>query len=606
MKKTKFFAYAGAIALVSIGFTSCSSEDEVANVNPTFDGDAVKTQFTISMPGNVANGTTRMTGDIVQQAQTIAAFRGMDNIVLIPFAKQSALTGTEEKLGDPITLSSMVIPEVATVSNYIPDGKLLENNNAVLYNDVTVPVGTGSFLFYGKAKDNAFNTAITSEADMFKFGTLAVTGIAGTTPSYQPADITFAHVAINDGTVNQVATDLVAMLNNIVAAKVGTKAWYQYTADDNAGLKELFDNYVTLTAGSSANVQATVQDLYSALYKNTDDMSKAICTAITTTSGNTAATDGTLTFATKYDGYPANIYLPDGAAAVAYNATSHQFAVANASVDGMEVPARTDYVYPANLYYRANSTIKVANASKKDQYVTTNDWAAILAKYTDGNSVTTTTRSVAINDPIQYAVGRLDMTVKVDNVDKLDDSVEEKDADGDVKVDVPTAGFPVSAILIGGQEEVDWQFLPATAKGTNTQYTIYDKVTGVNAKKNTADGTNYTLALETRANEPVSVAIELTNNTGKDFFGINGKVIPSGCKFYLVASLDPTKTAEIGANPDNINQVFKQDYVTTVNFTIKDLKKAYNVIPDLRSPELELGLSVDLNWKSGITFNINL
>ena len=30
MNKTKFYAYAGAIALLSIGFTACSSEDEVA------------------------------------------------------------------------------------------------------------------------------------------------------------------------------------------------------------------------------------------------------------------------------------------------------------------------------------------------------------------------------------------------------------------------------------------------------------------------------------------------------------------------------------------------------------------------------------------------
>lgn len=603
MKKLFLFGMMGAMALT---FGACSSEEEVAEVNPTYDGEAVKTQFTISLPGSVAKGATRMTNDIVQSAQTIASFRGMDNIVLIPFAKQAAVAGTDTKLGEPLTLSNMVIPEEATVSNYIPSGKLLANNNAVLYNNVTIPVGTGSFLFYGKAKDNAYNTPISSEADQFKFGTLAVTGIAGTSPSYQPADITFAHVAINNGSVNQVATDLVAMLNNIVAATDGTKAWSEYTATDNEGLKNLFDNFITLTAGSSANIQAAVQDLYSSLYKNTDALSTAICTAITTTSANTAATDGTLTFASKYNGYPANIYLPDGAAAVAYDTSSKKFAVANGSVDGMQVPARTDYVYPANLYYRANSTIKVDNASKKDQYVTTNDWATILTKYTSGNSVTTTTRSVAINDPIQYAVGRLDMTVKVDNVDKLDDSVEEKDADGDVKVTVPTDGFPVSAILIGGQEKVDWQFLPATAKGTNTQYTIYDKVTGVNAKKNAADGTNYTLALETRANEPVNVAIELTNNTNADFFGINQQVIPAGCKFYLVASLDPTKTAEITANPGNIKQVFKQDYVTTVNFTIKDLKKAYNVIPDLRSPELELGLSVDLNWQPGITFAIDL
>jgi hypothetical protein len=52
------------------------------------------------------------------------------------------------------------------------------------------------------------------------------------------------------------------------------------------------------------------------------------------------------------------------------------------------------------------------------------------------------------------------------------------------------------------------------------------------------------------------------------------------------------------------NKVFKQDYITTAKLTIgaNSLKKAYNVIPDLRSPKLELGLSVDLKWQQGITF----
>jgi hypothetical protein len=57
-------------------------------------------------------------------------------------------------------------------------------------------------------------------------------------------------------------------------------------------------------------------------------------------------------------------------------------------------------------------------------------------------------------------------------------------------------------------------------------------------------------------------------------------------------------------NPNSINQVFKQDYITTAKLTIgaNSLKKAYNVVPDLRSPKLELGLSVDLTWEKGITF----
>ena len=66
--------------------------------------------------------------------------------------------------------------------------------------------------------------------------------------------------------------------------------------------------------------------------------------------------------------------------------------------------------------------------------------------------------------------------------------------------------------------------------------------------------------------------------------------------------------------------MFKQDYVTSANFTIqantkdastspnqdKGLGAAYNVIPDLRTPALSIGLSVDLTWQSGLTFDVDL
>ena len=64
------------------------------------------------------------------------------------------------------------------------------------------------------------------------------------------------------------------------------------------------------------------------------------------------------------------------------------------------------------------------------------------------------------------------------------------------------------------------------------------------------------------------------------------------------------KTYATGYNESSLNSVFKQDYITTAKLTSgeESLKKAYNVIPDLRSPKLEFGLSVDLTWRAGITF----
>jgi hypothetical protein len=37
-----------------------------------------------------------------------------------------------------------------------------------------------------------------------------------------------------------------------------------------------------------------------------------------------------------------------------------------------------------------------------------------------------------------------------------------------------------------------------------------------------------------------------------------------------------------------------------------NLKNAFNTIPDLKAPQLEIGLSVDLSWSAGHTYNVNL
>jgi hypothetical protein len=45
--------------------------------------------------------------------------------------------------------------------------------------------------------------------------------------------------------------------------------------------------------------------------------------------------------------------------------------------------------------------------------------------------------------------------------------------------------------------------------------------------------------------------------------------------------------------------------MTTANFKIGEhsLKYAYLTVPDLRSSSVTLGLSVDLKWEAGLTFN---
>lgn len=131
------------------------------------------------------------------------------------------------------------------------------------------------------------------------------------------------------------------------------------------------------------------------------------------------------------------------------------------------------------------------------------------------------------------------------------------------------------------------------------------------AAKTSATNPNYTLVLDNKnsstTNAPQSkvyVTVELENNMG-DFYGAEG-LIPAGSRFYLVGELNPNGTTATQPSGETIDRVFVKDHTTIANFTITNLKKAYNHIPDMRTSKINVGLAVDLEWKSGITFDVNL
>ena len=211
---------------------------------------------------------------------------------------------------------------------------------------------------------------------------------------------------------------------------------------------------------------------------------------------------------------------------------------------------------------------------------------------------------------INYGVANLATTVKCGAASLPDNKdlpvTDPSEFPGTVTVP-PEAGFPVTGLLIGGQPtKVGFNFQPSDDA---FDYTIYDNnLTNIVAKNGTASKTNYTIVLPNdkgrgvAVQNPVNVAIELTNNSGVAFRGQDG-IIPAGGKFYLVGQLEPKADALTGVkNP----AVFMSDYMTTLKLTIKSLKNAYNTIPDLRSTKLQLGLSVDLNWQAGLQFDVEI
>lgn len=577
MKTVKTMAcFMAMIMASSVVLVSCKKDKEKepevqqAAETPQGKNEVVKTQFAISMPSQLKNGANRMPATTVQK-KGIDQFQGMTGITLIPFAKPGEITSSDFRLGSNIVLDPLAKSEVDTKAN-----------RAKVYKDVDIPLTTASFLFYAKSA---------ASGTKFQVGSLVMPDL-----TLQPSAFQFGLECIHtSGDVSTMMAasghggKLMAYLTSIAAATNG-KAWYE---TEDAAMAELFTTFSSLHGLSSAEVERVLTDLNKSLkpLKSSNTLANAIATAIANATYATVNGSDEVELVSELDNFPAEYDLPQGCIDVKWDAGSHSF------VEGLysNMADPSTFTYPAQLWYYVNSTIKTSNTSQQTAYAnTTNSWDDILALHTAPTNVNSLTRAVAIKDKIQYAVARFDVTVKLDAASLADRSQE---AVGIATAVDASAGFPVTAVLVGGQQSVNFDF---TSTASGTELTVYDKTMTDGEMKATtaASSVNHTLVLE-NGTQNVRIAVEMVNTTGVDFYGANDQLIPAGGKFYVVAELDATKATETGKH------VFKQDYTTTANLTLKNLKTAYNTIPDLRTPKLELGFSVDLTWQAGHTYNID-
>lgn len=561
MKKfyAKNFAYGAAALLVgAVGLTGCSSDDELTNVNPTYDGESVKTQFTINVP--VKSPSTRLADDIVQTGG-LTDFRGMNNIHMFAFSKQGAVADVTDT--DTPT-------EVYGAMGSILNNELQANTNAKVYYDINIPVGVNRFLFYGEAT----RAEGAKDADN---GRLDATYPTQKTDPLSTTKFELVSIAEQGNTGTE--ETLLKALNDVA----GYSGWSTSTE-----LKNFYLSFIQLKAGSANSIREALtmlkDGLNSASPSTEVDLKGDIINAI----DNSLGTITSLT-------YPRELGLPDGAVQIAWDSNNSKFIYATSSdnVWGLASAAKiTDYVYPASLYYWANSTIKVSNENESDKYAT--DWKTCLGLYNDGTEVAASTRSVALEKEINYAVARFDLAAWF-NATTVKDNVS-----NDVDV-TASDGMKIVGLLVGGQKNVKYDFSTPVDR---TEHSIYDQsITSVvlPGSKNT-NIIARTLVLETESNTTKRFAIELENNTGNSFVGNDGTV-PAGGRFYLVGELEPS-TDQTYVNMDQ--KVFKQDFTTTAKVTISSLAHAYNCIPDLKSPKLELGLSVDLDWQSGLVDDVTI
>ncbi len=530
---------------------SCTAVDDVSDV----DNSEQEPNLVLSI--GKTKTTTRQGRDVIQDEDH--PFRGLQGLMVIPFATD-----------DDTPVASGDMPLISVVSGN--QTNKVDGRYYYYMDKCNMMRGTNRVLVYGQA------ATISEKESADLNGKLNTT----LTERMLPDSIRFSLQSIRDTYEVDARAQALANYMTVIANTTG------WSNTSNSQLRGLYLDFINaksegtgLMAGSAAHVKAYVNALKDQLKNNTDDLSSAIVTNIDAEAKSCLD-----------NGYPGSIKLPDGAAALRW--TGSAFTVRTHATTLDNINGITRWVYPAELWYYANSGIQTSEEDvPKTTYESQTQWSSLLtAYYNAGNTVTGGTKSVAVKQPLQYGVARLQITLN-----KITGTLN--DAKGQ-NVSYTDGQFPLTAVIIGGQHTVGFDFKPREPQSDVDARFIYDTVVG-DADSNGKYTVN-TLVLQTYDNEKVPVVLEFKNNTGQRFTGKDGIIYPN-TKFYLIAQIDPANgTGEDGYD----NRVFTQDRTTKMTMIVNSLKNAYSCMPDLLSPRLEIGVQVTTTWIQPTTTTVIL
>lgn len=587
--------------LMALCMLSCSTDD----ITTPSGRKGPRLAFNVSTSNGKA---TRMSTTITHQ---VGEFRGIQELRLIPFGSPAT-----NPLSEPLT----------QMTRYDDT----EHSGFIYYYDngsQEIPDGTSSFLCYCKEEPLSGYQDLPESERKFKYGSLTTTM---TSIQDWPAAST-SNIQFNpDPIVPQVTTDtkatataLAEYLTGIAnATPDGGISWSSFSqseaqefSSDLTELRSLFRQFVNEghpIAGSSVYVEKWVNWLYAQLQSlnpkaNSDaaNIKNAILVALA--NGGTVDPTATkkVTLGSTMTGYPANITLPEGAAVVQWNAKTKVFTPQVESSTTANVNSLNRFVYPPELYYYANSGIKTSPENLFEE-LNKSTWEAVLARFDQGlGTVDGSVNSIAINDPLAYAVGCLQLGFYVPSTtlsDAKGTAVPLTSGTGDDVV----SHFPLTSLLVSSQHPQDYKFEPVD--GTSDEYIVYDKedipaIKLGSAKEQTPADNQFTntLVLQTKDGAPVRFAMEFTNDSGIDFQGINGTVF-NGTKFYLVGQIK----VPIDQEQDFQKRVFTKNHLTKGVITISSLKEAYTYLPDLLDPRLEVGIQLIPDWVQSTSVSVPL
>lgn len=495
-----------------------------------------------------------------------STFPGIDLMVAIPFRTNN----TEVAVTDEPLINLIGADEGDIAKEYET-----EKYNTYYVDRCYLMTGTNRMLVYGKAKP-AHSDASYDPTVHGKLSDLP-------TIRTKTENIQFSLSSIRESTEAHADAQALASYMTSIANTTG------WSTTDDPTLKSYYLDFIRmgsegagLMSGAAANIKAFVAALRALLTSRSDDLSTAIIASIDATdiSGNT---------------YPRSIGLPDGAAVIRWTGSAFTVRTTTTTLDNINGINR--YTYPAEMMFFTDSPIRTsAEEVSKATYQNNTDklWAAFLNTYYNGSTaVNTDTKAVAVENPLQYGVAKLNLTL-TGMYHTL------SDAKNEVVLNADMAHMPLTGVIIGGQHTVGFNMKPQGEQTDVDGRFIYE--TNIDATSLATEGyKSSTLVLQSYDNEKVPVILEFENNTGYAFTGKDGTVYP-GARFYLIGMTDPDGQG----TGDYANRVFTQDYITTMTMSVTSLAKAYTCMPDLLAPRLEIGVQVVTKWIQATTTNVEL
>lgn len=613
------------------------------------EGEDIPVRFALSLEGSApAPATKADVRTLTELKESGAAFRGLDNIRTLAFAREGKIQSGDEALADLRYLPS------------IPSDGLFANNHAHLYQNgyLALPRGTASMLVYGHAPV-VRNNNWSEQERKHRNGSLIenpwsryASSVTFTPEPIYTSDAstlilrianTLSYLVYDSNAHTPIQSSFSFFINKdgVKSSRFVTVKW---DADvENGDLRDCF-NWFTgngqMISGAGNNVEYMLTTLYATIKQlqttfssvttseahpytyteqgqqyeaYTDDalqtpltresMYLSLCNAILARFDDIfenalfpvrKSDTGAITLTGDYHEFPVNLGLPAGASILRWKGATFSPVV---SGDFDRIAAMGDFCYMPPLYYYANTTIHTTWDEDVEDYYdsSTGSWLEILNHYMSGNKVVESTRMVALDDSLQYACSMLIASVRATKINLPDRNGHHTNVEA---ADV----FPVTGIIIGGQYQQDLNFAPATASDAK-EYYLYDNLiedVSLQYASSTSTSTTQlptfrTLVYPSRVKSDVYFYMEFRNDSGFSFTGADGIILP-GSRFYLAGKLDfPTTQNTEQQGGKYFDRIFTQDHTTTVSCVVSSLENAFLCVP-LMEPQLRLGVKTEVHW----------